>query len=690
MTLLLRVENLRTQFKTERGLVKAVDGVSYDIHEGEIVGLVGESGCGKSVSQLSLLQLIPSPPGEIVGGKAIFEGRDLLQFEANGPEMRSIRGGKIAMIFQEPMTSLNPALTIARQLTEMMQLHLNMDSQAARAQSIELLNLAGIPDAERRVDDYPHQFSGGMRQRVMVAMAVSCNPKLIIADEPTTALDATIQAQLLELMKDIVVRFKTAMVMVTHNLGILARYAQRINVMYAGRIVESGAVKEIWDNPLHPYTISLLQCVPKLGKKLTPIEGAPPHLINMPPTCPFLPRCRYQTENCGKEPWSELRIVEGQHYVACQIDTRSVAPTASISPRRDKRTNTMQHVMAKPGVTCPGVLESGGNIKPWQDDIILDVKDLRMYFPVTRGLFRRKVADVKAVDNISFKIKRGETFGLVGESGCGKTTVGRCTQRLYRPTGGQILFEGQDVAPLSGSKIMTLRRKMAIVFQDPYGSLNPRMNAGSIVGEPLKVHDLVRSKKEHEEKVEELFRMVELDPSMTDRFPHEFSGGQRQRIAIARALAGDPSLIICDEPISALDVSIQAQIINLLQELQEKKAGLTYMFISHDLLAVQYISTRVAVMYLGRIVEIASSKELYDNTLHPYSRALLSAIPVPDPHLEEKRERIILQGDVPSPLNPPPGCNFHTRCPMAISECSQGVPPLRDVGNGHQVACIRV
>jgi oligopeptide/dipeptide ABC transporter ATP-binding protein len=682
MTLLLRVENLRTQFKTERGLVKAVDGVTYDIREGEIVGLVGESGCGKSVSQLSLLQLIPVPPGEIVGGKAVFEGRNLLQFEANGPEMRSIRGGKIAMIFQEPMTSLNPALTIARQLTEMMQLHLNMDSQAARAQSIELLNLVGIPDAERRVDDYPHQFSGGMRQRVMVAMAVSCNPKLIIADEPTTALDATIQAQLLELMKDIVVRFKTAMVLVTHNLGIVARYAQRINVMYAGRIIESGTVKEIWENPLHPYTIGLLQCVPKLGKKLVPIEGLPPHLINMSSTCPFLPRCHYQAEDCGKKSWAELRLIEGQHYVACHVDTSSASSTVSIPPRGNNvQAGATTHVNARTDV---------GHVKPEQDDIILDVKDLRMYFSVTRGLLRRKVADVKAVDNVSFNIKKGETFGLVGESGCGKTTVGRCTQRLYRPTGGQILFEGQDIAPLSPKKLKTLRRKMAIVFQDPYGSLNPRMNAGSIVGEPLKVHHLVNGNKEYEEKVEELFRMVELDPSMTDRFPHEFSGGQRQRIAIARALAGDPSLIICDEPISALDVSIQAQIINLLQELQEKKAGLTYMFISHDLLAVQYISTRVAVMYLGRIVEIASSEELYNNTLHPYSRALLSAIPVPDPHLEEKRERIILQGDVPSPLNPPPGCNFHTRCPMAISECSQGVPPLRDVGNGHRVACIRV
>jgi peptide/nickel transport system ATP-binding protein len=471
------------------------------------------------------------------------------------------------------------------------------------------------------------------------------------------------------------------MVLVTHNLGIVARYAQRINVMYAGRIVESGTVKEIWDNPLHPYTIALLQCVPKLGKKLVPIEGFPPHLINMPPTCPFLPRCGYQTEKCGKEPWAELKFVEGQHYVGCHVDTRSVTPIGSILPGLGKMTDTITHVTVKPEVT---------DTKPRQDDIILDVKDLRMYFPVTRGLLRRKIADVKAVDNVSFKIRKGETLGLVGESGCGKTTVGRCAQRLYRPTGGEILFDGQDVAHLSGNKLMTLRRKMAVVFQDPYGSLNPRINAGSIVGEPLKVHHLVSGHKEYEEKVEELFRMAGLDPSMTDRFPHEFSGGQRQRIAIGRALAGDPSLIICDEPVSALDVSIQAQIINLLQELQEKKKGLTYLFISHDLLTVQYISSRVAVMYLGRIVEIATSQELYDNTLHPYSRALLSAIPIPDPHLEEKRERIILQGDVPSPLNPPSGCHFHTRCPIAASECSEVVPPLSDVGNGHEVACIKV
>ena len=323
MTVVLKVENLRTHFRTERGLVKAVDGVSYDIRAGEIVGLVGESGCGKSVSQMSLLQLIPSPPGEIVGGKVIFEGQDLLSYKANGPEMRSVRGGKISMIFQEPMTSLNPALTIARQMNEVLELHMNMDSKSAKEQSIEVLRLVGIPDPHRRIEEYPHQFSGGMRQRVMVAMALLCNPKLIIADEATTALDATIQAQLLELMNDMVVRLKTAMVMVTHNLGVVARYAQRINVMYAGRIVESGTVKEIWGNPRHPYTIGLLQCVPKLGRKLVPIEGMPPNLINMPPTCPFLPRCRYKIDKCRKEPWSQLELLDGQHYVACHVDTRS-------------------------------------------------------------------------------------------------------------------------------------------------------------------------------------------------------------------------------------------------------------------------------------------------------------------------------------------------------------------------------
>ncbi|MCK4368881.1 MAG: ATP-binding cassette domain-containing protein [Dehalococcoidales bacterium] len=331
-----------------------------------------------------------------------------------------------------------------------------------------------------------------------------------------------------------------------------------------------------------------------------------------------------------------------------------------------------------------------GQVSPQQDDAILDVKDLKMYFPVTRGILRRKVADVKAVDGVTFTLKRGETLGLVGESGCGKTTTGRCVLRLYQPTAGQILFEGEDISSLSESKMRHIRSNMALIFQDPYSSLDPRQSAGSIVGEPLKIHNWVGSQSEYKDRVEQLFRLVSLDPSMIDRFPHEFSGGQRQRIGVARALACEPSLIICDEPISALDVSIQAQIINLLEELQEGIKGLTYLFIAHDLSVVRHISDRVAVMYLGRIVEITKSRTLYENPLHPYTKALLSAVPIADPFVEEKRERIILKGEVPTPLNPPSGCSFHPRCFMAVPECSQVIPPLRNVGDGHQVACIRV
>jgi len=329
-------------------------------------------------------------------------------------------------------------------------------------------------------------------------------------------------------------------------------------------------------------------------------------------------------------------------------------------------------------------------VNPQQNEAILDVRDLKMYFPVTRGLLRKKVADVKAVDGVTFKLKRDETLGLVGETGCGKTTIGRCVLRLYQPTGGQIFFEGEDISSLPEKRLRLIRSKMALIFQDPYSSLDPRQNAGSIVGEPLKIHYRVLSKSEYEDRVERLFRLVGLDPSMADRFPHEFSGGQRQRIGVARALACEPSLIVCDEPISALDVSIQAQIINLLEELQAGLKGLTYLFIAHDLSVVRHISDRVAVMYLGRIVEITQAKTLYQNPLHPYTIVLLSAVPIADPFVEEKRERIILKGEVPSPLNPPPGCSFHPRCFMAIPECSQAVPPLRDVGGEHEVACIRV
>ncbi len=675
MAHLLEVRNLTTQFKLDDCAIHAVDGISYYIDAGEIVSVVGESGCGKSASQLSVLQLIPTPPGKIVGGEVVFDGVDLLKFKSDSKQMRTIRGGKIGMIFQEPMTSLNPVLTIGQQIIESLMLHLKMDQGAARSRAIELLKLVGIPDAEQRIEHYPHQFSGGMRQRVMIAMALCCNPKLLIADEATTAVDVTTQAQLLDLLRKTVQQFGLSLLIVTHNLGIVARYAQRIYVMYAGRIVESGTAKEIFGDPRHPYTVGLLKSVPRLdepkGRQLTPIHGMPPSLTHQITGCAFFPRCSRHLNASQCDALPVLEHISGQHYVACHsaICQKDVASISSV---------TDTHTAA----------QAPRNGRPSSDEALLQVRNLKMYFPMTKGLLRRKVADLKAVDDINFTLNRGETLGMVGESGCGKTTVGRCVLRLYRPISGEIRFEGCNISLLSRDQMRPIRHKMQLIFQDPYSSLDPRQSAGDIVGEPLKIHHLVKGRGEYRDRVAELFQMVGLNPSLADRVPHEFSGGQRQRIGIARALATNPPFIVCDEPISALDVSIQAQIVNLLDELQDR-LGLAYLFIGHDLSVVRHISDRVAVMYLGRIVEMTDCESLYATPLHPYTRALLSAVPIPDPFVEEKRQVILLKGEVPSLLTPPTGCNFHPRCPIAIKECEQVVPPLRDVATNHYVACIR-
>ncbi|MDO9534910.1 MAG: ABC transporter ATP-binding protein [Bacillota bacterium] len=699
MVQMLEVRNLRTQFKVDNGIVQAVDGVSYHIDHGEIVGIVGESGCGKSVTQLSLLQLISSPPGKIMGGEALFEGVDLLKFKSDSEQMRKIRGGNIGIIFQEPMTSLNPVLTIGQQIVESVMLHLKMDSAAARKHAVEQLKLVGITDAEQRIDNYPHQFSGGMRQRAMIAMAMACRPKLLIADEPTTALDVTTQAQILELLKDTVKHFDTSLLIVTHNLGVVARYAQRIYVMYAGRVVESGTSNDIFANPRHPYTIGLLKAVPRLdepkGHKLVPINGLPPSLINRPPMCAFLLRCSYRTEKCYQEPWPELKVVDGQHCVSCYVDlpAKKLGSGGNVTILQLMNTAGMKDPSAELSDIVASTVSQKDQLtnSTYQssEEILLEAKNLKMYFSGTKGFFKHEAAQIKAVDDVSFKVRKGETLGLVGESGCGKTTVARCILQLYSPTGGGIHFEGRNILGQPKRGLRNMRRRVQLIFQDPYSSLDPRQTAGSIIGEPLKVHKMVASKQEYSHRVAELFEMVGLDPSMEDRVPHEFSGGQRQRIGIARALATNPSLIVCDEPISALDVSIQAQIINLLEELQEK-LGLTYLFIAHDLSVVRHISDRVAVMYLGRIVEITDWKSLYENPLHPYTKALLSAVPIPDPFVEEKRERIILRGEVPSLLNRPTGCCFHPRCSEAIEDCSSIVPTLKNVGGGHEVACIKM
>lgn len=683
MSRLLEVKNLKTQFRTDGNVIKAVDGVSYYIDEGEIVAFVGESGSGKSVTQYSGLQLIPVPPGKITDGEVLYEGENLLKYTANSIEMREMRGGKIGVVFQEPMTSLNPVYTVGKQIEESVMFHLKMNKNQARERAIELMKKVGIPDAEQRVDYFPHQFSGGMRQRIMIAMALSCNPKILIADEATTALDVTTQAQILELLRDIVKNTNTSMVMVTHNLSIVARYADRIYVMYAGEIVESGTTKQIFSNPKHPYTLGLLNAVPGLNdpkdRKLIPIDGIMPSLVNKPDRCSFLPRCKYCIQDCSINPAPKLRTVEGdnEHCIACYADVDKSSIEADKSAQKIRVVKKFDENR-----------NSGTSEQSQKEDNILEVKNLKIYFPVLKGLLNRKVGDVKAVDDVSFKIRRGETLGLVGESGCGKTTAARSILCLYEPTAGQIIFEGQDITKMPKNKLRHIRRNMSLIFQDPYGSLDPRQRAGDIVGEPIRNYKLAKDNEFYRASVDKLFELVGLDPAVKDRVPHEFSGGQRQRIGIARALASNPSFIVCDEAISALDVSIQAQIINLLEALQEK-LGLTYLFIAHDLSVVRHISDRIAVMYLGKIVETADWKSLYENPMHPYTQALLDAVPVPDPFVEEKRTKKILQGEVPSLMNKPKGCVFSNRCPLASKECSEVEPPLRYVKEGHGAACFK-
>ena len=670
---LLEVEDLHVHFVTSRGVVRAVEGLSYKVRAGEIVALVGESGCGKSVSALSVMRLLAKPAGRIVGGRILFDGRDLLTLDDE--EMREIRGRDIAMIFQEPMTSLNPVLTIGFQIMEPLLIHMGMDEDQARTRAVELMGLVGITDGERRLDQYPHQFSGGMRQRVMIAIGLACNPKLIIADEPTTALDVTIQAQILQLMKDLSRDLGVALVIITHNLGVVARYADRVNVMYAARLAEQGTADDVFARPRHPYTVGLLRSVPRLDRprdrRLETIEGLPPNLLDPPSGCRFAPRCPAALEACGEVP--PLIEVEPAHYSAC-IRAAELA---------EKGPEALGLLTAK----AIDERRAGELTGPAQ----VEVRNLGKTFVVSKGsaLFRQPRAIVRAVDDVSFSIHAGQTLGLVGESGCGKTTVGRLILRLEQATSGEVLFEGDNVTTAGQVLLTRLRRRIQVIFQDPYSSLNPRMTIGQIIAEPLLVYSLVKTKTEARARVEDLLTQVGLFAYMADRYPHELSGGQRQRVGIARALSMEPRFIVCDEPVSALDVSIQAQIINLLEELKEQ-LGLTYLFIAHDLAVVRHISDRVVVMYLGRVMEVADRESLYESPRHPYTKALLAAVPIPDPAVERAREHTILTGEVPSPLDPPSGCVFRTRCPMAIEECGKVIPELLQVGPDHHAACIRL
>jgi peptide/nickel transport system ATP-binding protein len=664
-TRLLEVEDLHVHFQTQRGVVRAVEGLSFSVKRGETVAIVGESGSGKSVSALAIMRLLPRLTAR-TRGRVTFDGKSLLDLDDEA--MRELRGRDIAMIFQEPMTSLNPLLTIGLQITEPLTIHLGMTTAQARARAVELLGLVGIPDAEGRLDQYPHQFSGGMRQRVMIAIGLACNPKLIIADEPTTALDVTIQAQILELMKDLSRKLDIALIVITHNLGVVARYADRVIVMYAARMVEEGSAEAVFHRPRHPYSMGLLRSVPRLdrprGTRLEAIEGLVPNLAEQQSGCRFAPRCPFRIDICSQEPALEA------------TDTGA-------------RSRCHRHAEIAAGKIAWAAAGASSEADAARSrEALLVVRGLTKHFPV-RGKLGNRNRVVRAVEDVSFSIRPGETVGLVGESGCGKTTVGRLILRLEEPTAGDITFAGINLVGASPAEMHAVRRKIQVIFQDPYSSLNPRMTVGQIIGEPLTVYKLAPDRQAATERVEELLGQVGLRPELVERYPHQLSGGQRQRVGIARALAMEPSFIVCDEAVSALDVSIQGQIINLLEDLQ-RRLGLAYLFIAHDLAVVRHISMRVVVMYFGRVMEVADRDELYREPLHPYTKLLLDAAPVPDPTVEKARAPRLIKGELPSHLAPPSGCVFNTRCPLASRECREVVPPLDEKRPGHLAACIKV
>ncbi|GMR08356.1 MAG: dipeptide ABC transporter ATP-binding protein [Gammaproteobacteria bacterium] len=667
--IILNVENLRTWFDTEQGTVRAVDGVDFCIRRGETFALLGESGCGKSITALSLLQLVPKPAGRIVSGKVLLGGQDLLSLSE--VQMRDIRGSKVSMIFQEPQTSLNPVICVGEQIRETLSQHQVLDNAAARRRVIELFDAVGISDPEHRYHEYPHQMSGGMKQRVMIAIALAGEPELLIADEPTTAVDVTIQAQVLDLMRKLQKDTGMAIMMITHDLGVVSEMVDHIAVMYAGQIVEQADRDSFFSDPKHPYAIKLFASLPGASKRdqsLAIIKGTVPPLNTEFTGCRFADRCDLAWQAChdSSPRWITL---ENGNGVRCHLYDSDLS-NSGIVQSGQAATTTAPAPMTR---TSNGMGEAS----------ILEVTDLKIYFPVHKGLFRRVVGHVKAVDGVSFSIRAGHTVALVGESGCGKTTAGKGILQLIRPTSGSVRYNGTELTQVSQRNMRPYRADLQIIFQDPFSSMNPRMMVGDIIAEGMMAL-AVGNPANRIEDVEKLLVQVGLRAEHRLRYPHEFSGGQRQRICIARSLAVEPRLIVCDEPTSALDVSVQAQILNQLQELQAE-IGLSYLFITHNMSVVEYLAHDVAVMYLGRIVEQGSVQEIMESPKHPYTRALLSAVPVIDK--ASKREIIRLQGDMPSPMKPPSGCHFHPRCPEALPRCAESYPGETSISNSHAVRC---
>ena len=642
---LLEVRNLSVDFPQNDATVHAVRDISYEINRGEFLGIVGESGSGKSVSSMAVMGLLPASAQ--VSGDILFRGESLLDMDDR--KLSGLRGKEIAMIFQDPLSALTPVYTVGNQIAEGLLLHDKaLTKQAAAARAVELLRIVGIPAPERRVKAFPHEFSGGMRQRVMIAIAIANDPNLIIADEPTTALDVTIQAQILEVLQKAKEITGAAVVLITHDLGVVAGNADRIAVMYAGKLVETGSVDDVFNRPHMPYTLGLLRSVPNLitaGKtRLVPLEGRPPSLDALPPGCPFEPRCPIAIDAC-RDTEPPLLSISSAHGAACLRAPEIAAgelKAADVFPR-------------------PEPIPEADQAKV-EGHTVLEVTDVKRYFNLTRGaVFKKQIGSVKAVDGISFDIHEGEVLGLVGESGCGKSTTILEILELASPQEGSIKIDGVDVSTFSKDERLAKRKDIQVVFQDPMAALDPRLTIEDIVAEPLTVHGV--SKAEQRRRVGELLETVGLEASMGGRYPHEFSGGQRQRIGIARALATEPKLLILDEPVSALDVSIQAGVINLLEDLKER-LGLSYLFVAHDLAVVRQIADNVAVMYLGRIVEAGRVADVFARPHHPYTQALMSAVPIPDPEAERSRKRILLDGDLPSPTDEISGCRFHSRCPL--------------------------
>lgn len=649
---IMQVRDLHVSFATEAGVCRAVRGVNFDLWRGRTLGIVGESGSGKSVTALSLIGLLDD--NAKVTGSIIMNGEELIG--KTDEEMSEIRGERIAMVFQDPLSALTPMFTIGDQIAEgLITHHPDMSKQQIHDRCVELLDLVGIPQPEERLSSFPHQFSGGMRQRVMIAIAIANNPDVIIADEPTTALDVTIQAQILDVLAKAQKETGAAVVLITHDLGVVAGAADDILVMYAGRPVERASIDDIFQHPSMPYTMGLLGAVPKphiaASQRLVPIQGNPPSLVDIPKGCPFSPRCPLATPECSlSEPNLEVVDANSGHLASCRR-------LQEIIDKNMKYTDVFP---------VPDLLPADwADVPRDQRPVTLEVDHLVKHFPLTGGgMFRRTIGQVAAVDDVTFKIRQGETLALVGESGSGKSTTLMEIMNLMKPEDGRIVVLGHDLAELKKkAERKALRKDLQIIFQDPMSSLDPRMPIYDVLAEPLKVHKW--SKEKINRRIGELMELVGLNPDYVDRFPAQFSGGQRQRISIARALATDPKVLLLDEPIASLDVSIQAGIINLLEDLQAK-LKISYLFVAHDLAVIRHISDRVAVMYLGQVVELGETEDVFTHPRHPYTQALLSAIPVPDPVVERTRQRIILKGDLPSPSEKHPGCRFASRCPVKL------------------------